>query len=202
MSIDATAGGAGRTIRDPTNGEEITFLETAAESGEDRLVIRLTLAPGGAVPLHAHPAQEDFECLEGQLAFHLAGQAIELSPGSTVTALPGIVHGFRNVSGAPATLRIVATHGAEMEYGLRVKVAMMQDGAFTSAGRPKDLLLGSVLLHRSAIYLAPMPVWLYRPLIAGLAALGRWRGREQVLRTRYPDYVRLLDAVHRRERGT
>jgi len=122
MSLEATSGAAGRTIHDPTTGEAITFLETADESGGDRVVMRLTLAPGGVVQRHAHPAEETFECLEGQLQFHLAGRSIELSPGSTVTARPGTVHGFRNVSRVPTTLRIVATPGAEVEYGLRVKV--------------------------------------------------------------------------------
>jgi hypothetical protein len=152
------------------------------------------------VPPHAHPSREDFECLEGTLQFHLAGRAIELGPGNTLTALPGQVHGFRNVSGAPAALRVAATPGAEVEYGLRVKVAMAQDGAVTSEGRPKDLLMGAVLLHRSELYLAPLPAWLYWPLIAALAALGRWRGKEQTLLARYPDYARLLDAVRRRSR--
>ena len=172
MSIETTSGATDRTIQDPTTGEAITFVEMAEESSSDRVVIRLTLAPGGVVPPHAHPSCEDFECLEGTLQFHLAGRAIELGPGNTLTALPGQVHGFRNVSSASATLRIVAAPGAEVEYGLRVRIAMAQDGAFTSDGRPKDLLMGAVLLHRSEGYLAPLPVWLYRPLIATLAALG------------------------------
>jgi quercetin dioxygenase-like cupin family protein len=198
MSIEANTGEGGRTIHDPTTGEDITFLQTAEESSSGRGVMQLTLAPGGMVPPHAHPSREDFECLEGTLRFHLAGRAIELGSGNTLTALPGQVHGFRNVSSAPVTLRIVAAPGAEVEYGLRVRIAMAQDGAFTSDGRPKDLLIGAVLLHRSEVYLAPLPVWLYWPLIAALAALGRWRGKEQTLLARYPDYARLLDAVRRR----
>ena len=58
--------------------------------------------------------------------------------------------------------------------------------------------MGAIVLQRSELYLAPLPVWLYWPLIAALAALGRWRGKEQTLLARYPDYARLLDAVRRR----
>ena len=43
----------------------------------------------------------------------------------------------------------------------------------------------------------PLPRWLYHLLIGGLAGLGRWRGREQVLLARYPDYARLLAAVQK-----
>ncbi len=69
MSIDGISE-ADRTIHDPITGEEMTFLETAAESDGDRVVLRLTLAPGGFVPPHAHAPREDFECLEGTLQFH------------------------------------------------------------------------------------------------------------------------------------
>ena len=84
MSNEANAGASNRTIHDLTTGEEITFVETAEETGGDRLVIRLTLAPGGAVPPHAHPAQETFECLEGQLQFQLDDRTFEFDRGSTV----------------------------------------------------------------------------------------------------------------------
>ncbi len=79
---------------------------------------------------------------------------------------------------------------------------MFQDRSSTSATWSKDLLLRAVLLHRSEVYLPPLPVWLYRPLIAALAALGRWSGREQLLLARYLDYARLLDALRRRAHGT
>jgi quercetin dioxygenase-like cupin family protein len=201
MSIEAINDQSRRTIQDATSGETITFLETADESGGDRVVMEVTLAPGAFVPLHAHPAKEVFDGLEGQLRFQLEGQSVEFGPGSTLTALPGKVHGFRNASRTPVTLHVVATPGAQVEYGLRVKIAMFQDGAFSSAGRPKDLLLAAVVLHDSELYMPPLPVWLYRTLIATLAALGRWRGREQLLLARYPDYARLRDAGRRRARG-
>jgi hypothetical protein len=104
-------------------------------------------------------------------------------------------------NGETITLCVVATPGAQMEYGLRLKIAMFQDGSFSHAGKPKDLLLGAVVLHRSEVYLPPLPVWLYWPLIAKLAARGRWRRREKILLARYPDYARLRDAGQRRTRG-
>jgi hypothetical protein len=98
-------------------------------------------------------------------------------------------------------MQVVATPGAEVEYGLRVKGAMSRDGLLTSDGRPKDLLIGAIVLHRLGLYLAPLPAWLYWPLITALAALGRSRGREQALLARYPDYARLLDTRRNRARS-
>ena len=74
-----------RTIADSNTGETLTFLETAAESSADRVVMRLALAPGTVVRPHAHPTEEAFECQEGTVDFQLDGHPIELRPGSTVT---------------------------------------------------------------------------------------------------------------------
>jgi len=55
-----------RTITNPATGEEVTFVETSQETGGLRVVMRLTLAPGGAVQAHSHRLAESFECVEGQ----------------------------------------------------------------------------------------------------------------------------------------
>lgn len=186
-----------RTIADANTGETITFLETSAESGVDRVVMRLALAPGTVVPLHAHPTEEAFECQEGRVDFQLDGHPVELRPGGTVTVPPGHVHGLRNASDQPALLGIVATPGAEAEYGLRMKFLMSRDGYLPvpGGGPPKHLLLGAVVIHRGGLYFPPLPRWLFRFLMASMAALGRWRGREQFLRDRYPEYVSFIDAL-------
>lgn len=195
---DTAPNEADRTIHDPTTGETITFLEPAAQSGGTYVVMRLDLAPGTVVPPHAHPVEETFVCLEGQLEFRLDDRTIPLRPGGTVTAHPGRVHGFRNRSPEQATLRIVATPGTEAEYGLRVKFLLARDGYLPQGGGPpKHLLLGAVVIHRGGLYFPPLPRWLFRPLIAGLAALGRWRGWEQSLRRRYPEYARWLESLGR-----
>jgi quercetin dioxygenase-like cupin family protein len=198
-SGETAPGEAGRTIHDPTTGETVTFLETAAESGGERVVMRLGLAPGTVVPPHAHPIEEAFECLAGRLEFRLDGRTRELRPGATVTAPPGRVHGFRTLSPDPAALRIIATPGAEAEYGLRVKFLMSRDGYLPQGGGPpRHLLLAAIVLQRGGLYFPPLPRWLFRALIAGLAALGRWGGREAFLLSRYPEYARYLEALGHR----
>lgn len=194
MSIQTAAAETARTFGDLSKGEEITILETAEESGVDRLTMLVRLAPGAGVPPHAHPSQETFECVEGQVQFHHEGRTIEFTRGSTFMVASGKVHGIRNDSRAPATLRVEATHGAEMEYGLRLKMAMLVDGLFQPDGRPGDFLMGAVFLHQSGIWFPPLPAWLFRPMIATAAALGRWRGRERFLLAHYPDYARFLAA--------
>jgi quercetin dioxygenase-like cupin family protein len=193
-----------RTIADANTGETITFLETSAESSGDRVVMQVTLAPGTVVPPHAHPIEEAFEVQEGKVDFQLDGHPIELRPGSKVTAPPDSVHGLRNASDQPAVLGIVATPGAEAEYGLRMKFLLSRDGYLPKpgGGRPKHLLLGAVVIQRGGLYFPPLPRWLFRALMASLAAAGRWRGREQFLLDHYPEYASYLDALGVEATGT
>ena len=186
-----------RTINDPTTGEDITFIETAEESGGHRVVMRVGLAPGTVVPPHAHPYEEAFECTEGQLQFRVNGRCMELLPGGAVTVPANVVHGLGNLSQAPAAVRIVGTPGPIAEHSLRIKFLLSRDGYLpTGGGPPKQVLLGAVVLHRAGLYFPPLPVWLFRGLIAALAAVGRWRGREQYLLSRYPEeYGQFLAAV-------
>ncbi len=154
-----------RTISDPTTGEDITFIETAEESGGHRVVMRVGLAPGTVVPPHAHPFEEAFECTEGQLQFRVNGRCMELLPGGAVTVPANVVHGLGNLSQAPAAVRIVGTPGPIAEHSLRIKFLLSRDGYLpTGGGPPKQLLLGAAVLHRAGALLpAPSRVALPRP---------------------------------------
>ena len=90
---------------------------------------------------------------------------------------------WRNEAKRPAVIRVVASPGAEAEYGLRMKFLMSRDGFIPTPGAggpPKHLLLGAVLIDRGGLYFPPLPRWLFRALMATLAAVGRWRGRGAV----------------------
>jgi quercetin dioxygenase-like cupin family protein len=64
--------------------DELLLLEFFSEAGER-----------GAAP-HIHREHADaFFVLEGELAFHLAGEERQLSAGSFALAPPGLVHGFQ-----------------------------------------------------------------------------------------------------------
>ena len=59
----------GETIEHPLTGERLTFLETAATTGGEKLRIAVEMAPGGALAgPHAHPrAEERFEITAGRV---------------------------------------------------------------------------------------------------------------------------------------
>lgn len=185
-----------RTITSPS-GETLTLLETVAEPGGDRLLIRLEVAPGTRVPLHSHDRiEETFEIVEGEAEVEVDARVFESGSGR-VTVAPGQVHGFRNTSQRPAVISGSGSPAAETEYFLRMVFALSGDGYIPIPGRgmPKRPLVAAVFLHRSGQNVAPrMPRPIYRVLIAALAALGRWRGHERFLFDRYPDYARFIEA--------
>ncbi len=184
------------TIRDQNTGETVTFLETAAATGGNRAVMRIDLAPGTVVGLHAHPIEETFELIDGDVGLEVDGRQVDLNAGP-ITVPGGHIHGLRNGSSRPAAVRVTGTPGAEAEFGLRVKFQLSRDGYIPvpGGGPPKRPLLGAVVIHRGGLYFPPLPRIFFRPLIAVLAALGRWRGEERFLLDQYPDYARYLESL-------
>ncbi len=172
-----TPSEAWRTIVNPMSGESITFIETEEESGGSRVVMRIEIAPGGGPAPHAHRKQTElFEGVAGTVELQLGKRRITLSPGGTATVPPGVLHGFRNVTQAPASIRVTASPPEDIELGLRAAFYMMREGLLR-----KQPLVAALLLHKSDLYLPPLPRWIYWPLIGVLARLGWWTGGERVL---------------------
>lgn len=174
---DTTPPEAWRTIFNPLSSETVTFVETAEESNGSRVVMHIEVGPGGGPAPHAHRKQtEVFEVLTGTVEFQLGKRQIKLPPGGSVTAPTGVLHSFKNNTQDPATIRVTASPAEHIEPGLRATFYMMREGLL-----PKQPLVAALLLQQGDVYLAPLPRWLYWPLIGVLAQLGRWRGGEQVL---------------------
>jgi quercetin dioxygenase-like cupin family protein len=177
-STDDTPLGEGwRTIANPLSGETVTFVATAEETNGARVVMQIEVAPGGGPAPHAHQTQtEVFEGVAGTVELQLDKRQIMLAPGDTITAPPRVLHGFRNRTQAPATIRVTASPAKNIEGGLRATFYMMRTGLL-----PKQPLVAALLLHQGEVYLPPLPRWVYWPLIGALARLGHWRGGERVL---------------------
>lgn len=84
----------GLTLTDPTTGQTITFLRTAADTGGELLEMETTYAGKvGKPPLHRHPAQaERFEVLEGELHVRLGRKSRTLIAGEQLDVPAGTAH--------------------------------------------------------------------------------------------------------------
>ena len=90
-------------VQRPGEGEALFGGRVVLRSALDELTItetRYTRAQPGASP-HVHLEHTDsFYVLEGELAFLVDDEEHVLGPGASVSAPPGVVHGFRSLSPA------------------------------------------------------------------------------------------------------
>ena len=95
--------------------EDLPASETAYrfEGGEHGSTISVFVshhAPGRHVPLHVHPYEETFICMEGETTFEVDGEKIVAAPGHIVVVPAGAKHGFESTGDVP--LKQVSVHPA------------------------------------------------------------------------------------------
>ena len=77
------------------------------------------LRPGGP-PLHLHIDQDEwFYVIEGEVAFQVGEQRLQLRSGESVLAPRRVPHTFSSVSPSPSRLLIAFTPAAKMEQYFR-----------------------------------------------------------------------------------
>ena len=96
--------GEGKVIRLP--GATMVFKALSGRASGDYIVGEFTADGGFPGPRpHVHRTHEElFYVLEGEFDFFLGDRVVRLGPGSFVNVPPGVVHDFRNPTGAPAAL--------------------------------------------------------------------------------------------------
>ena len=172
-----------RTVDNPGTGETITFVETSEASGGARVVALITLAPGGAITPHSHQVKETFECIEGTFTIHLADRDMTFPAGASLAVGPHQLHGFRNDTDVPATLKVTATPAGDLDRVLRTLSGLSRDGLLVPGKPPRHPLAMANLAYRGRYYSPPLPRWLYWTLIGAMAPFGA-RACDQIM-TRY-----------------
>lgn len=123
-------------IRDPVSRVRMSF-----EPRGDNLIVEVWLEPGGGLPAHLHPQQEErWSVVEGRAGFRLGDdeRVIEPDDGEIVVE-PGTVHGLASVSDRDAHLRTVVIPALRLQAFLEESARAAQEGLFTSSGRPRGL---------------------------------------------------------------
>ncbi len=98
----------GQTLEHPLTGERLTFLETAASTGGEKLRIAVEMAPGGALSgPHVHPrAEERFEITAGRVQMTRSGKTSVLDVGETAVIPAGEGHIWGNPFDEPAAIAV------------------------------------------------------------------------------------------------
>jgi len=158
-------------IRDPVSRVRMSFVP----EGEN-LIVSLWLEPGGGLPAHFHPRQEErWSVLEGTVRFRLGDdeRVIGRDDGE-IPVQPGTVHGLASASDQEAKLRCLVIPALRLQSFLEESAAAGREGLFTPKGRPRGLrgarwAAGFLKRYRDETVFVSPPQFVQRTLIALLA---------------------------------
>ena len=129
-----------RRIYNPVQDDAVTFLETSEESGGERTLGELEVAPGGKVTPHYHLGYtEHFTVIEGRLTVRVGEVPRILGPGEELTVPIGTVHEWSNPGTGRTVAHIELRPGQPgFETSLRVVYGLAADGKVLKNGVPRN----------------------------------------------------------------
>lgn len=96
--------GEGEALR--VMGAGVKFLCTADRTDRQWSLMEVELPEGAGPPPHAHPWDEAYYVVAGEVAFSLSGAEQRVGAGDFVYAPAGTLHGFSGASPSPARMII------------------------------------------------------------------------------------------------
>lgn len=122
-------------IRDPVHRSRYKF-----ERDGENMIVDTWIEPGGGLPPHWHPHQEErWSVVTGQIRLRLGNEKRVITPADgEVIVKPETVHGFDS-TGAEAQLRCYVIPALGLEGFLTESSAAARDGLFMKGGIPKSL---------------------------------------------------------------
>jgi mannose-6-phosphate isomerase-like protein (cupin superfamily) len=169
----------GDVIHNSITGETIRFVETAADTDGERVVIDVLVEPNGFVAsAHLHPYQtEVFEVTDGELTFKLGKEIVVATAGESVTVGPKTAHQFWNASETAARFRCTVTPALQFEQLLETMFGLANDGKTNAKGLPNPLRLAVIANnHFDDVRLPFPPAWVQKLGLVTGAPVGRLLG--------------------------
>lgn len=184
--IENPASTVGRRIYHPIQKDYATFLETSEETGGERTLIEIEVAPGGGTTPHYHLTyDEHFEVVSGALRVMVGGETRTLTAGQKAVAPKNALHNFRNATDGPTTFLVELRPGSSgFEKALRVAYGLASDGLSNPKGLPKNLYHTALLFEWGEGRL-PGLFAILEPLFRLLARRARRKGIDRELEARY-----------------
>jgi quercetin dioxygenase-like cupin family protein len=176
----------GRRYYHPIQKDYATFLETSEESGGERTLIEVEVAPGGGNDPHYHKTyDEHFEVLDGALEVLVDKATVTLRSGEKAVAPRNTLHRFRNTTEKPASFLVELRPGhSGFEKAIKIAYGLASDGLASANGTPKNLYYTALLMQWSDIRL-PGIYTVAEPLFRLLARRARRKGIDRELEARY-----------------
>ncbi|MGH3147548.1 MAG: cupin domain-containing protein [Rubrobacter sp.] len=175
-----------RRIYNPIQKDYATFLETSEETGGERTLIEIEVAPGGGTTPHYHLTYaEHFEVISGALEMMVGGETRTLTAGEKSVAPKNTLHNFHNATDKPTTFLVEFRPGhGGFEKALRVAYGLASDGLSNSKGLPKNLY-HTALLFEWGEGRMPGLFGVLEPVFRLLAKRARRKGIDRELEAKY-----------------
>ena len=165
-----------RSITNPATGEWIQFTAIPGDQAEDLVRFGWRSIPGGAIPEHVHPHQEErFIISAGEAHFTLDGAERVAGPGETVVVPAGVAHSEANHGTVPIEGVVELRPGLKTRQMHEAFAGLAADGKATARGAPKSpLQLGATMWYfrRESRVTAP-PIWVQNLILPPLSALAK-----------------------------
>jgi mannose-6-phosphate isomerase-like protein (cupin superfamily) len=162
-------------VRDPVHRARYSF-----EPDGENLIVDCWIEPGGKLPEHLHPRQEErWSVIEGQIRLGLGNTKRVIGPADgEMVVPPGTKHSLESVSEVEAHLRCLAVPALGLRSFLEESAAAAREGLFMRGGVPRSLrgarwAARFLERHRTDVVMSFPP----RPVQSAMVALlGRsWR---------------------------
>lgn len=144
----------GKHISNPKTGQEITFLQTARETGGRLLEMEATFnAHSKEPPAHYHPFQkEDFTVLEGELSVRINGKIEVFTTGDRLHIPVNKAHSMWNGSDKKTLVNWKVRPALDTEHLLETATGLALDNKTNENGAP-GLLQAALMVNRySRVY--------------------------------------------------
>jgi quercetin dioxygenase-like cupin family protein len=158
-------------ITDPVHRVRYTF-----EPQGENLIVDTWVEPGGGLPAHLHPRQEErWSVVEGEVRFQLGSSKRVIGPDDgEIVVPPRTKHALASVSDREAHLRCLVVPAYGLQDFLTESAAAAREGLIMRGGIPKSLRgarWGANFLkrHREDAVMSFPPQFVQRAMIALLA---------------------------------
>ena len=124
-----------KPVVDPVHGTSYEF----ERRGED-LLVETWMEPGGTLPKHFHPVQEEaWFAIDGEMEAFVDGSWRKMGPADgKVTVKPGVIHAIRNRSDRTIHLGCDVSPALDLEDFLTDSARAAREGLFMKGGIPKS----------------------------------------------------------------
>jgi quercetin dioxygenase-like cupin family protein len=140
-SESSAAAGSERSGASGHTYDPVHRVRYAFEPDGENLIVDSWLEPGGALPPHFHPNQEErWSVVEGEVRFQLGNDKRLLHPeDGEVVVRPGTKHGVASSTDREAHLRCHVVPARGLQSFLEESAAAAREGLIRRGGIPKNL---------------------------------------------------------------